>query len=403
MISVEEAYAMVMANLAKPTVGSVPIQGAVGKVLAEDVVADRDFPPFDRVTMDGIAICRETFFNGVRTFTIDGAQAAGEVRKRLSESGAIEVMTGAVLPEGADVVVRYEDIEIVGGRATINKEELEAWENVHRQGSDAEKGQVLLMRGTMISAAEVAILASVGKGSVTVFEFPATAVISSGDELVDIQERPLPHQVRRSNSFAILASMSELGWEGKAFHFRDEKEHLKRSVEEVLRSYDVLIFSGGVSRGKFDFIPDVLEEVGISKHFHQVSQRPGKPFWFGASGNKVVFALPGNPVSTFMCFHRYIRPWFLRSVGTTVGNCTATLASDFSFAPALTYFLQVRVQNINGALEASPVVGGGSGDFINLRDVDGFLQLPADRSEFRRGEVFPYYPFRPGSADQRAR
>jgi molybdopterin molybdotransferase len=230
---------------------------------------------------------------------------------------------------------------------------------------------------------------------VNVCDFPATALVASGDELVDIDATPLLHQVRRSNTFALQAAMRTMGWRSMEVHLRDEKEMLRSALQELLTKNDVIILSGGVSQGKFDFIPAVMEAIGVKKIFHQVSQRPGKPFWFGASPEgKTVFALPGNPVSMFMCFYRYVRPWMLRTLGATTAFGEAILARDFSFAPKLTYFLQVSVRNEGGRLMAYPDAGGGSGDFVNLRKVDGFLELPPERSEFKAGEAFPYIPFR---------
>jgi molybdopterin molybdotransferase len=153
--------------------------------------------------------------------------------------------------------------------------------------------------------------------------------------------------------------------------------------------------SGGVSKGKFDYVPAVLEEIGVKKLFHRVNQRPGKPFWFGVSDKGVtVFALPGNPVSTYMCFYKYIRPWILKSMKVDAEACSAVLAKDFKGPQGLTYFLQVKVKIENGILMAYPDPGGGSGDFANLKNVSGFLELPEDRSTFGVGEVFPYIPFR---------
>jgi molybdopterin molybdotransferase len=170
---------------------------------------------------------------------------------------------------------------------------------------------------------------------------------------------------------------------------------LRTKVAELLSRFDVLILSGGVSKGKFDFVPNVLEECGVQKKFHEVSQRPGKPFWFGSTtSGKVAFALPGNPVSTFMCYYKYVNPWLIKSAGGNPTQHHAILEKDVSFQPKLTYFLQVRTTNIDGRLVARPVVGGGSGDFANLKDVTGFLELPPDRSTFSAGEAFPYIPFR---------
>jgi molybdopterin molybdotransferase len=396
MINVREASVSVLSNLYKPQVASVSIQEAVGRVLAESVHADRDLPPFHRVSMDGIAIKFESWKQGRRTFRIESTQAAGEPQKILQGTdNAIEVMTGAMLPIGTDTVIRYEDLQTAAPYVTILVEQLEAWQSIHRQGQDARKDEPLLPSAMVLSPAEIALLATIGKQSVKVFTSPKTALVANGDELVEIGATPLPHQIRRSNTHALEAAMRTMHWPGEQFHLQDEKESLKRSMEIILEEHDVIILSGGVSQGKFDFIPVVLEELGVKKIFHQVSQRPGKPFWFGVNaGGKTVFALPGNPVSTFMCFYRYIKPWFQKSLGVEENPMSAILAKDFSFAPRLTYFLQVMVRNENGKLMAYPDAGGGSGDFANLKKIDGFLELPAEQSDFKAGDVFPFIAFR---------
>jgi molybdopterin molybdotransferase len=246
----------------------------------------------------------------------------------------------------------------------------------------------------VISAAEVALLATVGKSTIEVLAHPKTAIVASGDELVPIDAIPQLHQIRRSNTYAIQAAMKHLGWEGTQYHFPDEEHVLKNSLSDLLKQYDVIILSGGVSKGKFDFVPGVLKEIGVKQLFHQVSQRPGKPFWFGVSDRKVVFALPGNPVSTFMCFYKFVKPWLAKSLGIESEPSMAILGTDFSFDPQLTYFLQVKVSNENGKLVAYPKAGGGSGDFANLKEVDGFLELTKEKNEFKTGEVYPFLPFR---------
>jgi molybdopterin molybdotransferase len=186
-----------------------------------------------------------------------------------------------------------------------------------------------------------------------------------------------------------------MGIHASLHHVADEEKVIEESLEKILSASDAMILSGGVSKGKFDFIPKVLDKLGVKKFFHRVNQRPGKPFWFGMSGDrKAVFAFPGNPVSTFMCFYKYFKPWLFHSLGVKTDEQSAVLASDFSFQPQLTYFLQVKIKMENGKLIAYPKAGGGSGDFANLNDVDGFLELPAEQSEFIAGEVFPYIGFR---------
>lgn len=396
MVSVAEASSIVFNHLFKPAVESVPFYLAVNRVLAENIVADRDFPPFDRVSMDGIAIAFASWKEGRREFILEGTQPAGMPQTFLVDrERCFEVMTGAVLPKNTDTVIRYEDIEIKDGSARILLDEVLQGQNIHGKGNDASAGSILLEPGVLLSPAEIALLAAVGKVTVQVFSFPSTAIVASGDELVDVEASPELHQIRRSNTFAIQAAMKTLGWEGTTFHLADDKDQMLTSVKRIAETYQVIILSGGASKGKFDFVPAVLEEIGITKLFYTVNQRPGKPFWFGVSKKGItVFALPGNPVSTYMCFYRYIKPWLLKSIGTRIDQTMAVLAQDFSFSPGLTYFLQVAVKIEDGKLMAYPEPGGGSGDFANLKNVTGFLELPADHSSFFAGELFPYFPFR---------
>ena len=396
MVSVEEASDIVFSNLFQSKPEGVPLTEAAGRVLGETIHADRDFPPFDRVAMDGLAIRFDEWQSGRKTFDIEGVQAAGQASSTLKNTqNGIEVMTGAVLPAGTDTVIRYEDLEIRDKAATIKIDSILKGQHVHRQGTDAGKGGMLLEPYSIISPAEIALMASIGKSTVSVLSFPKAAIISSGDELVDIDKVPALYQIRRSNTYALESAMNVQGWKGTQFHLQDEKDQIASSLKQILAGHDVLIISGGVSKGKFDFIPEALEACGVRKLFHQVSQRPGKPLWFGTSSNgKVVFALPGNPVSTYMCFYRYILPWLWKSLGAEVGKKQAILARDFSFAPPLTYFLQVSIKNENGKLMAYPDAGGGSGDFANLKKVDGFMELPISKEKFSAGEAYPYFSFR---------
>lgn len=394
MVSVGEAEKIILGHVFKPGKEFIPLERANGRSIAAEVTADRDLPPFDRATMDGIAISFQSFQQGQTVFAIEGLQAAGQPSQVLTDaSHCFEIMTGAPLPRGTETVIPYEDVQIDHGIATISDAPV-ARQNVHRQGSDAKKGDVLLSPPFAVSPAEVALMASVGISSVEVFKNPVAAVISTGDELVDVTQMPLPHQIRKSNSYALASSLGRMGCGAHLFHLTDDEKALTTRLKEILDTYELVILSGGVSKGKFDFVPKVLEQLGVERLFHQVTQRPGKPMWFGRSEKNTVFALPGNPVSTFMCFHRYIKPWLEKSLGMKSHRHFAILTSDYTFPPSLTYFLQVKVENVNGKLKATPNTGGGSGDFANLKEVDGFLELPLERSEFKAGEVFRLIPFR---------
>jgi molybdopterin molybdotransferase len=228
-------------------------------------------------------------------------------------------------------------------------------------------------------------------------KLPRTVILSTGDELVGIDERPSPYQVRRSNSYAIQSVLQQHNVPADLTHIPDDKTSAKAMLESYLNVYDVIILSGGISMGKFDHVANTLVQLNVVALFHKVKQRPGKPFWFGAHprGN-IVFAFPGNPVSAFMCLHRYFIPWLEKVQAYAARKpIAAVLAQDFAFAPALQYFLQVKLELApNGQLMATPVEGNGSGDFSNLLESDAFMELPAGESNFKKGDVYPVWPFK---------
>lgn len=395
MVSVSEAGSIIQQHLFRPEKERIRIETTEGRILAETIKADRDLPPFDRVAMDGIAIQHKSFDGGWRAFKIEGMQLAGQPRSTLKDNeNCIEVMTGAMLPIGCDTVIRYEDIVIGNKIAKLKIESLEKGSSIHLRAHDAKRGDALLAPGTRISASEVALLATVGRAEVEVLAFPKTAIVATGNELVDIRDTPQPHQIRRSNSYTLQAALHSMGCQADLFHIPDDRNILEKELSKIFNGYRFVILTGGVSKGKFDFVPAALESLGVEKLFHEVSQKPGKPFWFGITKKQAIFALPGNPVSTFMCFYRYIKPWLLKSMGVEVRPSYAILTEDFSFSPPLTYFLQVKIQNEKGKWMARPHAGGGSGDFANLKDVDGFLELPLEKNEFKAGDAFPFVSFR---------
>lgn len=395
MVSVSEATSIIESHLYQPTEEQITLQQALGRVLAESIRADRDFPPFNRVAMDGVAIQYNQLSQGQSSFQIETVAPAGVPQKTLNnKTNCIEVMTGAPLPDNTDTVIRYEDLEIKDKKAEILVTEIYKNQNIHTQGQDAKKNQILLEEGIQLSSAEIALIASVGQSSISVKSIPRAAIISTGDELVDIDETPQAHQIRRSNSYALQAGLRSIGCEADLFHMRDEKDVIIKSLSVILENHDLMILSGGVSKGKFDYVPEALEQLGVKKHFHKVNQKPGKPFWFGGVNNKTVFALPGNPVSTYMCFFRYIKPWLLKSWGLTYKTDMALLGKDFQLKGDLTYFLQIAITNEQGIQVARPVPGGGSGDFANLKDADAFMELSASNAPYKKGDVHPIYYFR---------
>ena len=398
MISVTEAEKII--NSVKRDYGteSVPLTVAVGRVLRENLYADRPFPPFHRVTMDGIALRYAAFAGGQRSFKVEATAAAGAPQMTLKNAeNCMEVMTGAVLPEGTDTVIRYEDLEISNGIARLLIHDLKEGKNVHRKGSDRAAGELLVAAGGIISPAEIGVAATVGKAEIQVSQTPKTLIISTGDELVEVSEKPLPHQIRRSNVYLLQSIFEKMKAPAEVLHLADDYDLILEKMRDILTSYDVLVLSGGVSMGKFDFLPKAFKTLGVKEHFYKVKQRPGKPLWFGESQNgTVIFALPGNPVSSFSCAQKFVYPWLKTALGLPPEKITyAVLTEDFTFKPALTYFLQVKTSfDKSGRLLAAPTVGNGSGDLANLPDADGFLELPADHENFAAGSVFPFQSYR---------
>ena len=394
MISVEDALAKVIGTADIIGVESISIHLAIGRTLAEDIYADRAMPPFDRVTMDGICIAYDSYESGQRIFPVESIAAAGSPTVTLNDSSkCVEIMTGAPLAIGTDTVIRYEDLKELNGEFEIVESILRG-KNVHAKGSDHSKGTVLLQKNNKIKAIDINVLASVGRSKVDVYRNPKVAVISSGDELVDIDQTPADYQIRKSNVYMLQSRLKELGVESKSYHFKDDSDSIYRDMKSILDTYDVLLMSGGVSKGKFDFIPEVLERLGFEKLFHKVAQRPGKPFWFGQKGEKKVFAFPGNPVSTLACFHKYFVPWLYKVSGLNYQPMKVVLAREVTFKPDLDYFAQASLsQSDEGRNLATVRHGNGSGDMVSPTKMDGFVELPRGKEVYEAGGVYEFMRF----------
>ncbi|MEO1449278.1 MAG: molybdopterin molybdotransferase MoeA, partial [Bacteroidota bacterium] len=398
MIPVQEALQHILSRTGQPEIVNLPLAEAYGHILAEPLVADRDFPPFDRVTMDGIAIRYADYAAGMRHFDVTGVGAAGSPQIEMGPSGTcVEIMTGAMCPAGADCIIRYEDVTFENETASLRKEaKVREGQNIHRQGSDRPQGATVVAPGQRIAAPEIGVAATVGKATLAVKRMPTAVVISSGDELVPITETPRAFQIRKSNIHRIQAILAGWGIASEAAHLLDEADQMRETLRGLLERHQMVIISGGVSKGKFDFMPQVLTDLGVEKHFHKIRQRPGKPFWFGTTPTgTAVFALPGNPVSSFMCTLRYIQPWVEASLGQVPTERYAVLGRDIEFRPELTYFAQVALRSeADGRLMAYPVEGHGSGDLANLVDADAFIELPEGKDVYKAGEVYRVFGFR---------
>ena len=375
-----------------------PLASAHGRVLLEGIRADRDLPPFDRVTMDGYALRSAAWAGGLRSFRVERMQAAGMRAFKLGEQAdaCIEVMTGAVLPEGADSVVPYEETERDGSRMTVREGAagIAPGFSVHRRGSDHRAGEEIVAAGTRLGGREIAVAAACGRSSLSVSQIPRIAVVATGDELVEVESPVAAHQIRRSNDHAIRAALALAGYpNAERFHLRDLPQEIEHRLWHILAEYEVVILTGGVSKGRFDLLPAELERQGVRKILQGVAQRPGKPLWVGVSDRGVlVFALPGNPVSAYTCLHRYVIPALELSSGVKpVGRRLVPLGSAYVFRPKLACLLPVRLVNgPDGVTRAVPMPGNTSGDLSGLVGTDGFVELPADAVEFPAGTLTPF-------------
>lgn len=397
MISVVEAYKVVLSRAQTRPIVEVDLVHALGFVLAESIIADRDFPPFDRVCMDGICVHSVDLEAGKKSFEIKGAAFAGTPQVQFQGAGtAIEVMTGAILPDGYDVVIPVEALEVDAGYATISDQQWPCGANIQGQGVEEQKGNVILDVGTVIGTAEIGVLATVGKQNVQVYQPFNIAVVSTGDELVSVDQIPQAFQIRGSNGIQLKSIFESIHQEVHLFHLNDEPKVLFDRLKDVIQNHDMLILSGGVSKGKKDYLPQVLEQLGVKKHFHRVAQKPGKPFWFGESiTGKAVFAFPGNPVSTFLCAYKYALPFIYKSMGQVEKpQESAVISTDIHFKKSLTYFPTVQLTQDGSNLTARFNPGKGSGDLAALLDNDAFIQFPAEVDTVKAGTVLPIIRYR---------
>jgi molybdopterin molybdotransferase len=283
-VSVKEAVRSIMGRVRSFGIEEVPLDRAAGRVCSQEVRADRDFPPYPRVMMDGIAIAASEVAAGRRAFADQGTQRAGAPPMRLA-SGAhcIEVMTAAVLLAGCDCIVAVGMLDAVGSERRLRDGATASpgqW--LHRQSIDRRAGDVLLRPGTRLLGAEVAVVAQVGAARVRVMVIPRIEVISTGDELVPVEAIPLAHQIRMTNGVALAASLSLAAYDRVGVSIqRDDPDGLHRGMERALDRCDVVITTGAVSAGQADYLPSVFEDLGVQRLFHKVRQRPGLPFWFG--------------------------------------------------------------------------------------------------------------------------
>ncbi|MCP5514165.1 MAG: molybdopterin molybdotransferase MoeA [Spirochaetales bacterium] len=410
----------------------IPLQNSAGRFLAQDVSADRDQPPFNRAAMDGIAVRSEDLTAGISRFTSIGTLAAGQGPAELGLSlscgtaslrvikkpgECVEIMTGAAVPDDFDSIIPYEVINRQESQFSLpDKAEAVKFpcgKNIHIQGSDYKKGKCLLPAGTRINTPSIALLAAVGIAEPWVYGEPRISIISTGNELVPVDDTPQAHQIRQSNIHVLRAELSAWGFTRvQTLHSRDDEQELTSAIRNSLRQSDVLILSGGISKGVYDLVPEILQKEGVRCLAHGVTQRPGKPLYLGTACSKnagLVVGLPGNPVSSLINLRRYVVP-FLGTIiaGKQSGSeirevmpwtpIPVKLSEEIRFKARMTYFPAVYLRRHNdGVITAAAVNGNGSGDFYSISRSHGFLELPAGQDHFEPGYTAPCFCWGPGS------
>lgn len=372
-----------MAGARLPETEEVCLEGALGRVLARPVTAERDSPPLDRSVRDGFAVRAEDMPGPVKV--VGEAAAGSRFSGRVGPGEAVEIMTGAPVPEGADAVVMVEHCETVQGAMTC-RQPAERGQNISPRAADSRAGDLLLPAGTRVRPQEIALLASNGQARVAVCRKPRVAIVATGDELVGLEAAPAEHQIRNSNSYALAAQVERAGGEAWILPVaRDTIESTLPLVLEALKA-DLVLLSGGVSAGKHDVVEDALLKAGAEFHFDRVLIQPGQPLVFGHARGKPFFGLPGNPASTFVCFEVFARAALESLLGCArieLPLTWAKLARPFSHKPGLTRFLPARVDD-SGLLE--PLRWSGSGDIPALTRANCFLVAAPDRPQYEQND-----------------
>jgi molybdopterin molybdotransferase len=380
----------------KPEVEAVPLLECGNRILAQPVTADRDQPPFHRSTRDGFAVHAE---DAAEPLQLVGQIRAGERWQGapLQRGAAIEIMTGAPIPAGANAVVMVEHVEQQGNSLRLAKgRSLNPGENIVPQGSEAHAGDTVLPEGAAIEAAEIALAAACGRSGLFVYRKPRVAILATGDELVELDEIPNQQQIRNSNSYGLAALVAETGAETVRLPVaRDRRDDLERLIHQA-RSCDLLLLSGGVSMGKYDLVEEVLRSMGAEFFFTGVRMQPGKPVVFGrlpASGDlpaQFFFGLPGNPISTQVTFHCFVAPMLRGMAGATVTSprfAQATLAEDVPGKPGLIRLLPSHLSYDRIRPEVRVVAWQGSGDLAANARADCYAVFPPDKERFVAGDI----------------
>ncbi|MGV3768021.1 MAG: molybdopterin molybdotransferase MoeA [Chitinophagaceae bacterium] len=394
MLSFQEAQQIIAAEAVLPGTELLPLEKAIGRVLAKDVYTDRDYPPFNRAAMDGFALRFEDLNSGTRSFTITETIFAGDIPKEAAGSGSCyRIMTGAAVPEGMDVVIRVEDTVEEEGRMTTTIGSFKPFMNIAMQGEDAKRETLVLRCPLLCSASVAAVLATVGKSTVEVYALPRIALITTGNEVVAPDQIPSPLQIRNSNAAFLKGLLKEKGLEPEiVLHLPDDPQVMEPVLRESL-SGDIVITCGGVSAGDADYVPELWNKLGVRELFHKVAIKPGKPIWCGKTEEgTMVFSLPGNPFSCLVTFKLFVETYMDLCYGRAMNAFRETMfIGTRNKRSALDEFFPARF--VDGGFDVELLPYRGSGDVLAAKDADVLAWQPASRNTIA-GERIKVLPLR---------
>jgi len=403
MLSVKEAQAKVLECEVKLKTKKVDILAGCGKVLAQDIISNDFIPAYDNSAMDGFAVRAVDIIGAdknypVRLKLIKEDIPAGKVPDITVESGfAVPIMTGAPIPAGCDCVVMKEDA-LKEGRDVLVFREFYEGQNIRYRGEDIKKGETVLKSGKKIYPADIGVLASIGVNLIDIYKPPLVAILSTGDELVDINHKLDEGKVRDSNSYSLAAQAREAGADFKMYGIvKDDKELIRGKISAALGECDILLLSGGVSVGDYDFVKEILADTGAEFIFWRVNQRPGKPLAFLSYKDKFIFGLPGNPVSVMVCFEMYVRPLIKKMMADKNLfriKIQAKAAQDYKHREGRTDFIRVVLEKTDSGYYFKPTGMQGSGILTSMAEADGLAVFPEDTSTIYKEETVDIYLLR---------
>ncbi len=392
MISVDKAEQTVLRQVKTLPPKKVKLENALGFCLAENIKSDLNMPPYNRSAMDGYAVIAGDIVNPpVELAVIENIRAGYSPKKRVGRGQAAKIMTGSVVPQGADAVIKVEETMPLDNDKRVRfLKKTTKGRNIVKKGEDIRVGNVAIRKGTKIRPQEVGILAAVGASTVKVFASPGIGIISTGDELVKITSKPKPWQIRNSNSYSLAAQAKQLVEDVTIFDTaKDDKDKIGSLVAKGLKK-DILILSGGVSMGEFDLVEGVLKDLGVKIFFEKVALRPGKPTVFGKKGDKTIFALPGNPVSALVTYELFVRPCIKKMMGFPFYRnqiIHAKLEKKVKSKKNSREFRPSFLKQVNGKWMVSPIEWHGSGDLFSITNANCLLIVRESCEDLKVGDT----------------